>query len=97
MPFIVMDRSIETMQPMPDWQLLSQLAKLNESAGGELVAPEQSDGIIQRILERRRQATETAIESYRLGDSTIDSWLVFLGLAALLISQWGLRKMWGVP
>lgn len=97
LPFIVMDRSIETMQPMPDWQLLSQLAKLNESAGGELVAPEQSDGIIQRILERRRQATETAIESYRLGDSSIDSWLVFLGLASLLISQWGLRKMWGVP
>jgi glycerol kinase len=85
------------MQPLPDWQLMGQLAKLNETAGGVLLSPDQSSDLISRLLERRRQATETAIESFQLGDTTLDSWLIFLGIAGLLVLQWGLRKRWGVP
>jgi hypothetical protein len=76
---------------------LGQLAKLNEAAGGVLVSPEQTADLISRLLERRRQATETAIETFQLGDTTLDSWFVFLAIAGLLILQWGLRKRWGVP
>jgi hypothetical protein len=97
LPFIVMDQSLESMQPLPDWQLISQVAKLNSAAGGEMILPEQTDEVIQRIAERRRQATETQIEALRLGDTTIDSWLVFLVVAGILISQWVLRKKWGMP
>jgi len=97
LPFVVIDQSLETLQPLPDWQLLGQLAKLNEAAGGVLVSPEQTADLISRLLERRRQATETAIETFQLGDTTLDSWFVFLAIAGLLILQWGLRKRWGVP
>ncbi len=97
LPFIVMDQSIESMQPLPDWQLLSQLAKLNASAGGELLVPEQTQEIVRRILDRRRQATETQVDNVRLGDTVVDSWLLFLMVAAILVSQWVLRKRWGLP
>jgi hypothetical protein len=97
LPFVVIDQSLETLQPLPDWQLMGQLAKLNEAAGGVLVSPEQTADLISRLLERRRQATETAIETFQLGDTTLDSWFVFLAIAGLLILQWGLRKRWGVP
>jgi uncharacterized membrane protein/uncharacterized protein YlzI (FlbEa/FlbD family) len=97
LPFIVMDQSIESMQPLPDWQLISQLAKLNASAGGEMILPEQADEVIKQIVERRRQATETQVENLRLGDTTIDSWLLFLVVAGMLITQWILRKRWGLP
>lgn len=97
LPFVVIDQSAETLQPLPDWQLLGQLSKLNESAGGELLHPDQGAEIIRKLLDRRRQATETAIESFRLGETGIDSWLQFLSLGALFILQWGLKKKWGIP
>jgi len=97
LPFIVLDQSVESMQPLPDWQLLSQLAKLNESAGGELMTPEQSEEIVRKIVDRRKQATETAVENYKLGDTVWDSWLVFACIAGVLVLQWVLRKVWGLP
>jgi hypothetical protein len=97
LPFVIMDQSLESMQPLPDWQLISQLAKLNSDAGGELILPEQAEEVIRRLVERRRQATDTQVENHRLGDTAIDSWLMFVLLAGILISQWILRKRWGLP
>jgi hypothetical protein len=94
---VVIDQSIENLQPLPDWQLMGQLAKLNESAGGVLVSPDQPSDLISRLLERRRQATETVVETFQLGDTTLDSWIAFFAIAANLVMQWGLRKRWGVP
>ena len=97
LPFVVIDQSAESMQPMPDWQLLSQMAKLNASAGGTLVAPEQSDEIVRQILDRRKQSTQTAIENRRLGDGALDTWSAFLLMALVMICQWSLRKKWNLP
>lgn len=97
LPFVVVDQSIETLQAMPDWQLLGQMAKLNASAGGSLVAPDQTNEIVKQILERRKQSTQTAIENRRLGDGVLDSWSAFLLLAILMIGQWGIRKKWNLP
>ena len=97
LPFVVIDQSVESLQPLPDWQLMGQLAKLNESAGGVLVSPDQTADLISRLLERRRQATETVVETFQLGDTTLDSWVAFLAIAANLVMQWGLRKRGGVP
>jgi glycerol kinase len=94
---LVIDQSAESMQPMPDWQLLGQMAKLNASAGGTLVAPEQSDEIVRQILDRRKQSTQTAVENRRLGDGTLDTWTAFVLLAMIMICQWLLRKKWNLP
>ena len=97
LPFLVIDQSAESMQPIPDWQLLAQMAKLNATAGGTLVAPEQSDEIVRQILERRKQSTQTAIENRRLGDGVLDTWTAFLLLAIVMVAQWSLRKKWNLP
>ena len=97
LPFVVIDRSAESMQPMPDWQLLGQMAKLNASAGGTLVAPEQSDEIVRQILDRRKQSTQTAIENRKLGDGILDTWTAFILLTMVMICQWTLRKKWNLP
>ena len=97
LPFVVIDRSAESMQPMPDWQLLGQMAKLNASAGGTLVAPEQSDEIVRQILDRRKQSTQTAIENRKLGDGVLDTWTAFILLTMVMIYQWTLRKKWNLP
>jgi len=97
LPFVVIDRSAESMQPMPDWQLLGQMAKLNASAGGTLVAPEQSDEIVRQILDRRKQSTQTAIENRKLGDGVLDTWTAFALLTMVMICQWTLRKKWNLP
>ena len=97
LPFVVIDRSAESMQPMPDWQLLAQMAKLNASAGGTLVAPEQSEEIVRQILDRRKQSTQTAIENRKLGDGVLDTWTAFILLTLVMICQWTLRKKWNLP
>jgi uncharacterized membrane protein len=97
LPFVVVDESVESTQPMPDWQLMNQMAKLNASAGGALVAPEQAEDIVKQILDRRRQSTQTAIENRRLGDGVLDSWAAFVILTGALLAQWALRKRWNLP
>jgi uncharacterized membrane protein len=97
LPFVVQDNSIENMQPIPDWSLMEQMARLNESAGGMLVSPDSPQEIVKQLIERRKIATETIIENRRLGDSVVDSWLTFLLLGGLMIGQWFLRKRWNLP
>lgn len=97
LPFIVVDMAIEKLQAAPDWQLINQLAKLNETAGGKIVAPEAVDEIFKSLGERRRTATVEAVQTFRLGDGPIDSWIAFLVIALLWSLQWSLRKSWNLP
>ena len=97
LPFVVIEGSVETTNRIPDWQLLNQMAKLNASAGGTLVAPEQADDIVKQILDRRKQSIQTAVENRRLGDGALDSWAAFLLIAIVMFSQWTLRKKWNLP
>jgi hypothetical protein len=97
LPFVVEDLSVENLQPIPDWGLMEQMAKLNREAGGTLVTADQVDEIIDLIKERQKMATETIVENQRLGDGIIDSWAAFLILGSLMIAQWTLRKRWNLP
>ncbi|XZE19621.1 hypothetical protein SH449x_004947 [Pirellulaceae bacterium SH449] len=97
LPFIVEDLSLENLQPIPDWGLMEQMVRLNRDAGGKLFTPDQADEIVSLLRERRKMATETIVENQRLGDGIVDSWITFLLLGALMISQWGLRKRWNLP
>jgi len=97
LPFIVVDMAIEKLQSAPDWQLINQLAKLNETAGGKIIAPESTDEIFKLLSDRRRTATVDAVQTFRLGDGPIDSWIIFLVIALLWSLQWSLRKSWNLP
>jgi uncharacterized membrane protein len=97
LPFVVVDQSVESLQPIPDWQLMEQMARLNASAGGTLIAPDQTNDILTLLQERRKQSTETTIENRKLGEGTLDSWVAFLSLGLLMLLQWSLRKKWNLP
>lgn len=97
LPFIVVDMAIEKIQAAPDWQLINQLAKLNESAGGKVIAPEAVDDIFKALAERKRTATVESVQTFRLGDGPIDSWIAFLVIVLLWSLQWSLRKSWNLP
>lgn len=96
LPFIVMDQSIESQNPIPDWALLEQMARMNESAGGTLLTASQVDTAIEKLIDRKNSATVELVESHRLGDSTIDSWIYFAILVGLLTLQWQIRKRWNL-
>ena len=97
LPFVVVDQSVESLQPIPDWQLMEQMARLNASAGGALIAPDQTNDILTLLQERRKQSTETTIENRKLGEGVLDSWVAFLCLGVLMLLQWSLRKKWNLP
>lgn len=97
LPFVVVDQSVESLQPIPDWQLMEQMARLNASAGGGLIAPDQTNDILTLLQERRKQSTETTIENRKLGEGVLDSWVAFLCLGMLMLLQWSLRKKWNLP
>ncbi len=84
LPFVVVDQSVESLQPIPDWHLMEQMARLNASAGGTLIAPDQTNDILTLLQERRKQSTETTIENRKLGEGVLDSWVAFLSLGVLM-------------
>ncbi len=97
LPFIVVDMAVEKIQSSPDWQLINQLAKLNESAGGRVIAPESGDDIIRALQDRRRSFHIDSVQSFRLGENLADSWASFGVITLFLIIQWSLRKAWNLP
>ncbi len=97
LPFIVVDMAVEKIQSSPDWQLINQLAKLNESAGGRVIAPESSDDIIRALQERRRSFHVDSVQSFRLGENLADSWASFGLISLLFVIQWSVRKAWNLP
>jgi hypothetical protein len=76
---------------------MEQMARLNASAGGTLIAPDQTNDILTLLQERRKQSTETTIENRKLGEGVLDSWVAFLCLGMLMLLQWSLRKKWNLP
>lgn len=96
-PFLVADRSIESLQPIPDWQLMEQMARLSEASGGGLYSADQMPELLEQLQNRREQSTETMVENRKLGEGLIDSWTAFLVIGTLMITQWGLRKRWNLP
>jgi uncharacterized membrane protein len=94
LPFLVLDNSVELANPIPDWQLLSQLAESTKESGGVLV---DGDGLSDALktFVRRLQSQQTEVElARRLGDSATDQWIYLSLFAMLLVIEWWLRKKW---
>ena len=96
LPFLVWEQSVELANPVTDWELIEQMAALNKEAGGEVIAVEKIDEMIEAIVERKRTSEVETIESFRLGDTSPDSWGLLLVFVGLVSAQWGLRKRWGL-
>lgn len=94
LPFLVLDNSVELANPIPDWQLLLQLAESTQEAGGVLADGTNAAEVIRNLV-RRLQSQQTAVElSRRLGDKAVDQWIYLSLFALLLVIEWWLRKRW---
>jgi hypothetical protein len=94
--FQILDRDIELGNPAPNYDLMGRLANLTKEAGGRPVAPEQLPKLLEEI---RRQRPEMQIEvqsKWQLADTFWDAWLYVLVFVAVLGTDWGLRKKWGL-
>ncbi len=95
--FIVRDESRELAQSAADWQMMNNIVSANQSAGGQLVLPEEV-GVALDWLRSRQDATKVvSVEKRRLGDAAWDAWLYLVLFCALMSVEWGLRKSWQLP
>jgi hypothetical protein len=93
-PFLVLDNSVELANPIPDWQLLGQLAESTKEAGGMVIDQDSIDATLRGLL-KRLQTRQTEVEqARRLGDSAADQWVYLLVFAVILSAEWWLRKKW---
>jgi uncharacterized membrane protein len=95
--FIVTDESKELAQPAADWQMMANLVSANQSAGGQLLKPEDIGQGIQWLRERQETVKVTTLEKRRLGDAAWDSWIYLIVFCGLMSCEWGLRKSWQLP
>lgn len=94
--FMVFDQDLELANPAADHDQLARLADITKEFGGKLIAPEQLNTLLQEI---RKKADEFEVEiqsKWQIGDTALDTWLLFLIFIVLLTTEWALRKKWGL-
>ncbi|TWU40968.1 glutamine amidotransferase [Novipirellula artificiosorum] len=94
--FQVIDQSREMSSPVADPVYLRQLAEITSQHGGGAYSYEQIDELIAQITKRRRQAEAPVIEKATLGDDPLSGWLLFLLFTGALVTEWSLRRRWGL-
>ena len=90
--FSISDQDVELDQPAAEPMLLASLARETAEAGGAGLAPEELPDLLEKLKERADEFEEEIVETVTLWDS----WPVLLTFAALLSTEWFLRKRWGL-
>ena len=94
--FHVMDQQAEKSNPRADIDQLNWLANFTEQHGGKLVAPEQVPALIRKLRDQPPKLNIEMETKWQLSGNALSAWLFFLGMIGLLISEWFLRKRWGL-
>jgi len=74
---------------------MASLAAWTAQEGGRALAPEDLAAVLKELGQRAMEY-EVRQTRWKLGATAWDAWLVLLLLAALLTSEWFLRKRWGL-
>ena len=90
--FIVYDQDLEMENPAARPALLASLAKLTESSGGAVYAPEN---LIDLCSWFKRQTKDLEIPT-EIKETPWDKPYFFAAIVALLSVEWYLRKKWGL-
>jgi hypothetical protein len=94
--FLVFDQDLELATAAADHEQLARMAEATRDFGGALVPAEKLPELLRDIASRSRQFKVEVQTQWRLGDTTLDAWLFFLAVAALLSLEWLLRKRWNL-
>lgn len=90
--FLTPSTDLELDRPAADPALLGQLAAMTSPAGGRLLAPEELPGLLKELAAKKPDIREEVIARITLWDN----WGVLLGMTGLLVTEWWLRKRWGL-
>lgn len=90
--FLTPSTDLELDRPAADPALLGQLAAMTSGAGGRLLAPEELPGLLKELAAKKPDVREEVIARITLWDN----WGVLLGMTGLLVTEWWLRKRWGL-
>ncbi len=95
--FVVNDESLELSRPAADWRMMENIVAANQSAGGQLLQPDQIGSAVDWLRERQTETQVKVVEKRRLGDAAWDAWLYLLVFCILMSVEWALRKSWQLP
>ena len=87
--FLVWDKDLELDNPAADAGMMTNLAA---TAGGESVSPEEFTSLLERI---RNQPLNLDVEVLTKVDLW-DGWPLFFLMTGCLMTEWYLRKRWGL-
>jgi len=93
--FLVFDQDVELSNAAADHEHLARLASITKEFGGRVVSPEELDALLTEIANRPPEM-EVRQQKWRLGDGRLDAWTWLMAFAALLGTEWWLRKRWGL-
>ncbi len=94
--FDIIDIDNETVIPIADTALMQQMIDATSDAGGRLWTPQQVDTLAKELLKSTKDLEIKIPQLWRLGDTAADAYGFVLGFFALMMTEWALRKMWGL-
>jgi uncharacterized membrane protein len=94
--FDVLDIDSETVVPIADPSLVQQLADATAESGGQVWAPQQVELMLQSLLKSTESLELKIPQLWRLGDTSTDALLFVVAFFGLMMTQWALRKYWGL-
>ena len=90
--FTVFEQDLEMENAAARPELMASLAKMTAASGGKVVAAEQLPELLQQIKNQPRAREVETETKYTPWDTSP----FFLLLVGLLITEWYLRKRWGL-
>jgi uncharacterized membrane protein len=94
--FQVIDRDVELSNPVADYEQMARIANATRSAGGRPIAAEELERLLQEIHRSHQEVPIELQSKWQLGDTSLDAWLLFFAVLALVTSEWIARKRWGL-
>jgi hypothetical protein len=74
-----------------DPTLLASLARMTESVGGRVLAPEELPDLLKSLQDQPQEVVEREVRT-----TPYDTWPFFLAFVGVLSVEWFLRKKWGL-
>ena len=90
--FLVPEQDIELDRPAAEPSLMTQLAQMTASAGGQALAAEELPDLLRRLASEPPELKEEVVAKITYWDT----WPFFMLFVGLLVFEWYLRKRWGL-
>jgi hypothetical protein len=89
--FLVYEQDLELDNAAADPTLLASLARMTESVGGRVLAPEELPELLKSLKDQPQEVVEREVRT-----TPYDKWPFFLAFVGVLSVEWFLRKKWGL-